>query len=61
MDVNYFHKDHICPFTNKHTKFVWTDHDLPGVLNSCKHCTGEDRTLGQMLWELNEQRRLNDG
>lgn len=48
---------YICPFTGKEVYHVWSNHDLPGLFNSCEHCTGDHRTIGQKLHELNEARK----
>jgi hypothetical protein len=47
----------LCPHTGKFSSFVWTDHSKPFNGNSCEHCTGEKRSLGNMLYDLNEKYR----
>ncbi len=48
---------YVCPHTGKITRFVWTDHAKPFNGNSCEHCTGETRSIGGMLHDLNEKAR----
>lgn len=45
-----------CERTGRTTESVFTDHSRPGVYNACEHCHDDNRTLGECLHDLNEQR-----
>jgi hypothetical protein len=51
----------ICPTTGKQPKWAWTDFGRPGSMNACEFCSGDQRTLGQRLHELNKQRSQANG
>jgi hypothetical protein len=49
-----------CPFTLSAIDHTWSDHDRPGVFNSCVECNPESpmaRGVAVNLHELNERRK----
>ncbi len=58
-DISYRHGDHICPFTGIHVDYVWSDHDRPGVLNSCVNCNDVE-TVPMSLRDLQAKRIKED-
>jgi hypothetical protein len=46
-----------CPITGKATRQTWTDTKRPGSLNSCEHCSREAQLFGDLLWDLDAQRK----
>jgi len=56
-DYEHFHTQP-CPITGKGpAEMFFTDHDRPGPFNACRYCHDDQRTVGQVLHDLDDRRK----